>query len=159
KPLREPEGRLRFLDVEEEARLLAACGQPLRTIILVGIYAGLRIKAEALSLQWADVHLKRNLLTVQAAYAKSGERRSLPLNKTLRGALESLKTSAKSEYVFTRFDGKPLRSIRTAFETACRRAGLSGLTPHVLRHTFASRLAMAGVGPRTIQELGGWKEL
>ena len=33
------------------------------------------------------------------------------------------------------------------------------MTPHVLRHTFASRLAMAGVDPRTIQELGGWASL
>ena len=30
---------------------------------------------------------------------------------------------------------------------ACGRAKLTGVTPHVLRHTFASRLAMAGVGP------------
>ena len=29
----------------------------------------------------------------------------------------------------------------------------------MLRHTFASRLAMAGVDPRTIQELGGWSSL
>jgi site-specific recombinase XerD len=33
------------------------------------------------------------------------------------------------------------------------------VTPHILRHTFASRLAMAGVDERTIQELGKWKEL
>jgi integrase len=33
------------------------------------------------------------------------------------------------------------------------------VTPHVLRHTFASRLAMAAVDPRTIQELGGWASL
>ena len=43
--------------------------------------------------------------------------------------------------------------------TACGKAKLSGVTPHTLRHTFASRLGMAGVDPRTIQELGGWKEL
>ena len=38
-------------------------------------------------------------------------------------------------------------------------AGLTDVTPHTLRHTFASRLAMAGVDLRTIQELGGWAEL
>jgi integrase-like protein len=42
---------------------------------------------------------------------------------------------------------------------ACEAAGLKDLTPHALRHTFASRLAMAGVDPRTIQELGGWRSL
>jgi integrase-like protein/endosialidase-like protein len=42
---------------------------------------------------------------------------------------------------------------------ACRLAGLTDVTPHVLRHTFAIRLAMAGVDLRTIQELGGWESL
>jgi site-specific recombinase XerD len=37
--------------------------------------------------------------------------------------------------------------------------GSEDVSPHVLRHTFASRLAMAGVDLRTIQELGGWKTL
>jgi site-specific recombinase XerD len=55
--------------------------------------------------------------------------------------------------------GEAFRSVRTAFTTACRHANLHDVTPHTLRHTFASRLAMAGVGLRTIQELGGWKEI
>jgi len=42
----------------------------------------------------------------------------------------------------------------TTFSAAVKRAGI-----HDLRHTFASRLAMAGVDPLTIQQLGGWKTL
>ena len=50
-------------------------------------------------------------------------------------------------------------SFRTVFETACRHAKLSGVTPHLLRHPFASRLVTLGVDERTGQESGGWKSL
>jgi integrase len=66
---------------------------------------------------------------------------------------------SQHEHVFTTRDGRPLRSIRTAFDTACRHAKLTGVTPHGLRHTLASRLMMAGGNLRTVMELGGWKNL
>lgn len=170
KTVKEPKGRLRYLEPEEEAKLLAATknprrpkqdGEPLRTIILTGIHAGLRIQSEGLTLRRLDVDLKRGLLTVQAAYAKSGQTRTVPINATLRAALEALLArNGAGEYVFHQRDGRPYRNVRTAFENACERAGLGkDVTPHTLRHTFASRLAMAGVDLRTIQELGGWSDL
>ena len=81
KPLRESQGRLRFFELTEERDLLAAANEPLRTMLLVGIYTGLRLLSEALTLRWADVDLTRSLVTVQAAYAKSGKTRSVPLNR------------------------------------------------------------------------------
>lgn len=159
KLLKEPKGRLRYLDPEEEANLLRHAREPLRTVILVGTNAGLRIQAEALTLKWEDVDFRRGLLTVKAAYAKSGEGRAVNLNSILKAALKQLKDRSRGEYVFSKPDGSPYKSIRSAFKTACKHAKLSGVTPHTLRHTFASRLAMAGVDLRTIQELGGWKEL
>jgi integrase len=68
KLLREPEGRLRYLEPDEEARLLTTAREPLRTTILLGINTGLRLKAEALTLQRRDVDLNRGLVTVLAAY-------------------------------------------------------------------------------------------
>jgi integrase len=56
-------------------------------------------------------------------------------------------------------DGEPYKSIGSIFKRACQRANLIGVTPHTLRHTFASRLVMAGVDLRTVQELGGWQTL
>ncbi|RMH31368.1 MAG: site-specific integrase [Nitrospirae bacterium] len=70
-----------------------------------------------------------------------------------------LQQSSHSKWVFVNQHGRPYRSIQKLFQAACRNAGLSNLTPHTLQHTFASRLAMAGVDLRTIQELGGWKSL
>src|SRR5262245_43254868 len=161
KPTKERKGRLRYLEPDEEAALLTVSKEPLRTIILAGIHAGLRIKSEALTLQHQDVDLRRGLLTVQAAYAKSGETRTVPINRVLRRALEQRLSVAPTErpYVFTRASGAPYRSVKSIFKAACVRAGLKDVTPHTLRHTFASRLAMAGVDLRTIQELGGWATL
>lgn len=84
--MKEPRNRTRFLYSDEEARLLQATREPIRTLILVGIYAGLRIESEALTLQWDDVDFKNNTLTVQAAYAKRGECRTIPINHLLREA-------------------------------------------------------------------------
>ena len=66
KLLKEPKGKLRYLDQEEEAKLLAHAREPLRTIILVGIYAGLRIQAEALTLKWEDVDFRRALFHISS---------------------------------------------------------------------------------------------
>jgi len=95
--LRESRGRIRFIEVDEETKLLEAARDPLRTMILVGIYAGLRLLPQALTLRWADVDLKRGFPTVQAAYAKSGKTRTVNLSRILRTALEKHRERAPED--------------------------------------------------------------
>lgn len=156
KMLKEPRQRLRFLEPEEEHRLLAACTEPLRTLILVGTNCGLRLKSEALTLRWADVDVVRKTLTVTAAYAKNGTSRTVSLNSTVLTALDRL--PRRSDFVFAKPNGSPYHAIR-GFRGACRKAGLTGVTPHSTRHTFATRLCENGVDLRLVQELGGWATL
>lgn len=74
--------------------------------------------------------------------------------------LELCRCGRKSQLFCHGIDERaPYRSIGSIFKRACRRANLIGVTPHTLRHTFASRLVMAGVDLRTVQELGGWQTL
>ena len=148
---KEPRQRLRILEPEEEVRLLAVCTDLLRTLILVGLHTGIRIHAEALTLKWDSVDLKRGALTVESAYAKNGKSRTIALNSVVRAALERLPKTG--EFVFQH------GSVGLAFRRACQTAGITGVTPHTLRHTFASRLVMAGVDLRTVQELGGWQTI
>ena len=55
--------------------------------------------------------------------------------------------------------GTPCRNFRTAFERAVHKAGIVDFTFHDLRHTFASRLVMAGVDLPTVQALLGHKTI
>ena len=89
-----------------------------------------------------------------------GEARSVPMNDTLTMVLKSAKLhAAEGDRVFCNRHGRPYRSYRTAFETAVRRAGIEDFTFHDLRHTFASRLVMAGVDLPTVKELLGHKDI
>ncbi len=155
---KEEQRKLRYLEPSEEQELLQQLKEPLRTLVVVGIHCGIRIQSEGLPLKWEHIDLGRNLLTVEAAYAKNGEHRMIPLNSTARLALDNLRQLGKNEYVFSK-NGQPYRSIRSSFGRACQRAHVKDVSPHTLRHTFASRLAMSGADLRTIQELGGWKDL
>lgn len=159
--LEEPKRRLRYLEPNEEARLLEVSSEPLRSLIIVGTNTGIRIAAEALTLRWSDVDFTRGILTVQAAYSKNGETRNIPLNSRAKDALRNLKSTGKSEYVFSKPNGDPYKSLEKPFLKACADAGLAGtgVSLHTLRHTFASSLVMAGVDLVTVQQYGGWSDL
>jgi integrase len=161
--IKESEGNTRWLEPEEEARLLEELAEPYRTLALLGIHAGVRVASEGLPLTWKEIDLVRGLLTVPAAIAKNGRKRTIRINPILLPALRALKGRSVvgiDQHVFTRRDGRPLVDIGNVWARAVRRAKLGpDVTPHVLRHTFASRLAMTGVPLQTIMVLGGWRSL
>ena len=104
----------------------------------------------------------RSVASWQGLTATSGEQSS-PIARAHRRTETPFPSEVtrtfSSEFVFVSSKREPFRSLRTAFTTACHHANLAAVSPHILRHTFASRLAMAGVDIRTLQELGGWKEI
>jgi len=156
---REDNGRTRFLTEEEETRLLACCNPYLRPLVITALHTGFR-KSELLTLRWEHVDFRHHLITVEAAYAKNGETRGIPMTATLLETLQTLQDKAEpSTAVFRTHEGTAYRHIAKVFGTACRRAGLTDVTFHDLRHTFASRLVMAGVDLPTVQALMGHKTI
>jgi len=156
---REENTRIRFLTEDEEEKLSNACGESLWNIVVVALNTGFR-RGELLSLTWLDVDFDRELITVQAAYAKNGERRSIPMNNSTRLVLEKLKAKAGvAPHVFLSSKGEAYRLVSTVFKKAVRRAGIVNFRFHDLRHTFASRLVMAGIDLRTVQTLLGHKTI
>jgi integrase len=125
--------------------------------VVTALHTGFR-KSELLSLHWAQVDFRHRLLTGDAAYVKNGETRSVPMTATLYDTLRPLQADAALP-VFLTHNGTPYRHIAKVFDATCRRAGLTDVTFHDLRHTFASRLVMAGVDLPTVQALMGHKRI
>lgn len=65
----------------------------------------------------------------------------------------------QKEHCFCNEDGSPVQHIKKALKNACKKAGLKGVTPHTMRHTFASHLIMSGVDMRSVQRLLGHKNI
>ena len=82
------------------------------------------------------------------------------MTATLTETLRPLKGEVEpSVSVFRTHAGTPYQHIAKVFGAACRRAELTDVTFHDLRHTFASRLVMAGVDLPTVQALMGHKTI
>ena len=150
--------KTRYLTDEEEARLLAQCRKPLKSIVLIGLYTGFRVKSEILTLKPEHIDLPRRTITIEGAYAKNKKTRTLPVHSKLVEVFKNLLIKSRGGYLFTYGDGRRVKGAYMAFRFACDRAKIKGVTPHTLRQTFASRLAMTNVGSVTLQELGRWEK-
>jgi len=152
--------RVRFLSEEEETRLRDAIENDDWPMIVVALHTGLR-QSEQFHLRWENVDFANGIITVPRS--KNGETRRLPMNDTVREILRSRPSRLKSALVFPSQTGATPIDTRNymhrAFTPALRRAGIDGFRWHDLRHTFASRLVMAGVDLRTVQELMGHKTI
>jgi integrase len=157
KQIPEQNARLRYLSVEECQTLLNTCGPHLKPIVITALNTGMR-KEEILSLRW-DRHVDLQHGFILLDKTKSGERREIPINDTLRHTLQGLVRRLDSPHVFTDGKGSRYGDVKKGFRAACQRAGIKDFTFHDLRHTFASHLVMAGVDLPTIKELLGHKTL
>jgi len=153
-----------FLDFKDAEKLKTAARQhPLwGPVFITMLNTGMRM-GEVLALRWDNVNLQQKYLYVREGdwqgiigTPKSGKSRKIPLNdealKTLKGHRH-----LKSPLVFCGSKGGRLQpnAMATALERYCVRAGVERMTPHALRHTFASHLAMRSVPLKAIQELLG----
>ena len=151
KALKEDEHPMRVLSSSEEEALLEAAAGHLKPIIVAALNTGMR-KGELLSMRWRSVDLRRRVVTVEVS--KAGKVRHIPINGRLLTELKPLRKRGASGYVF-RFNGNPIKDIKTAFLKAVRRSKIKPCRFHDLRHTFATRLVLAGVDLATVKELMG----
>jgi integrase len=159
KLLKEPPGRLRYLEAEDIARLLAHCDDPqtpyLQPIVMVALHTGMR-SGETIGLRCGNLDLRHRLTSITKT--KNNDRKTIPINEILYEKLANLPRHMNSPFPLCHPDGPRILRIDRSFHSTLSRAGIEGFRFHDLRHTFASRLAVRGVSLGTIGALLGHKD-
>lgn len=150
----QPAPRDRRLSQSEIDRLIDAAAEPhVHLAIILMLTTAARVTA-ALELTWDRVDFARGQVRLSKDEGHRKGRATVPMNKTLRAALESARMAALSDHVIE-WGGKPVKSIKRGFARAVANAGLSDVSPHVLRHTAACRMAEAGTPMSEIAQYMG----
>lgn len=142
---------------------------PYRQALLLCLYhSGLRA-SEAMGLLREDVFLDSGYMRI---FGKGGKTRTVALTKVLTAALsrhfklmdelyQKSKVDFDTSLVFPSLrTGKQLTDLRRPLWNAISKAGIKRkVTPHILRHSFATHLLEGGADLRTIQELLGHEDI
>lgn len=133
----------------------------LMPLVLLALNTGMR-RGELLGLEWANVNLPGKLLTVTVGNAKSRKARHIPLNAEALDVLTRWQKQAGKDarIVFpSPKSGGRMDNINSSWEEICDAAKLADFRFHDLRHSFASKLVMAGVDLNTVRELLGHSDI
>jgi site-specific recombinase XerD len=154
------------LSQEEVSRLINAAGTLFRRTLLMTLYGTGMRRSEVAHLKVGDIDSQRMIIRVVAG--KRGKDRDLPLSPALLESLREYWSWRKPKlYLFptrTRrvHSEEPIsdKTVWIACSEAAHRAGIrKRVTPHTLRHSWATHLLEAGTDLRTIQVLLGHDDL
>ncbi|MEZ4796778.1 MAG: site-specific integrase [Flavobacteriaceae bacterium] len=127
-----------------------------RAILALIYSAGLRI-GELLKLKLADIHIQRKQVFIKSA--KGRKDRYVTLADSFIPLLQNYLMTYQLKLYFVEGEvGKPYSasSVRKFLNKSCKAAKINRkVTPHTLRHSYATHLLENGVGLRHIQELLG----
>jgi len=141
---------LRYLSSDEIEQLLDSIDARFKPVVVTALYNGMR-RGEILGLKWTEVDTIRGLIFIRDS--KNGNKRELPLASHLLAQMRLLPHNG--DFVFDPEGGYSIRSLRSTFGRALRKAEIEDFTFHDIRHTFASHLVMSGVNLLTVKELKG----
>ena len=154
------------LSLEEVARLINAAGNLLQRALLMTLYGTGMRRTEVSLLKVRDIDSQRMMIRVERG--KGGAGRDIPLSPALLETLREYWSWKKPRtHLFASSESKrgkeqPIsdKTVWYACKEAARHAGLTKrVTPHTLRHSFATHLLEGGTDLRTIQILLGHGDL
>ncbi len=150
---KENNARDRVLSPEEFDKLQSYSAPHLQAISLMAYQSGMR-SGEILNLTWDRVDLRAGLIRLKAEDTKTDDARLVPLTADLTARLKDLyKVRYLNEPHVFLVKGKSVHSIKTAFNAACRRAGIKGFRFHDFRYTAVTNMRRAGIDHLAIMRI------
>jgi integrase len=163
--LKEDNVRVGFFERDQFLAVLARLPDPVQPAATFAYITGWRIDSEVLSLEWRQVDFGAGEVRLDPGKTKNGEGRTFPMTRDLREVLEAQKAITENlqrqckvvcPRVFHR-SGRPIKSFRVAFRTACAGAGCPGRVLHDFRRTAVRNLVRAGIPERVAMQMTGHK--
>ncbi len=166
---KDPKDRRRLptvLSLDEVARLIDAAGNLMQRALLMTLYGTGMRRAEVSLLKVSDIDSRRMMIRVERG--KGGAGRDIPLSPALLETLrEYWRWKKPRTYLFPSSTGHAVKTrpisdkiVWYACKEAARYARIKKhVTPHTLRHSWATHLLEAGTDLRTIQVLLGHVDL
>lgn len=150
-----PPPRDRRLTRDEYKRLRLSAkksGLHIYVFVVLGLSTAGRRQA-LLDLTWDRVDFRGGLIRLADGTQGKG-RATVPMTRHARRVLTLARKMQTSAYVIE-YAGRPVGSVKKGFTSACDRAGLEGVSPHVLRHTAAVWMAEGGIPMSEIAQFLG----
>lgn len=150
---KEPKETIKYFhNFGEIQKLIDSSAPHIRPILYTALYTGLRL-GRILTLKWEQIDWENN----QIIYInKDGQPHTVPLVSALHNILANL--PRVSEYVFT-YKGKHIKSIKTAYHSAFKRAEIPYLNFHTIRHTTATWLLRDTGNLKIVQNVLGHHDI
>ena len=159
-------GQSAILSSAELDRLFDVMTPRCRAALSICRYTAGRI-SEALALKWDNI--SNGYIVLEKAKTKTKHTRQVPLQPRLQEELDrwfltQTPEPSRTDWIFSRTDGSktqpiPRRTIDHALRTACKRAGLQGVSTHSMRRSALTSASDKGVPLRHIQSLSGHASL
>jgi integrase len=148
-----------ILTFTEQAQLISAAPPHIKMLTILLTETGLRVGKEALSLKWEDVDFLSDAIHVRQSKTAAGIR-IVPLSEFCKSELLEWQDKVGpgfSEYVFPNNDNPTthLGSVKKAWKTSLKAAGIPYFPIYNLRATFASRLSASGTPGQFVAQMLG----
>jgi len=159
--LQEDNARKGFFEYEEFERVRAALPKHLKSLVTFAYHTGWR-KSEMTNLTWDQVDLHTGTVRLEPGTTKNRQPRMIFLAGELLDVVTRQRETRDLLYpdcpwVFFGGEGKPIKSFRRSWTTACRTAGVVGKLLHDFRRSAVRNMVRAGIPERVCMDLSGHK--